>query len=105
MSAYAAQARATEFGIRIALGAPRSSLLWLAVRDSAYVAVVGAAVGIPLAWLVARRLRNVLFEVTPFDLPTIACAGGALVFVVIAATLVPARRASLVDPTLTMRAE
>ena len=105
MSAYAAQARAPEFGIRVALGAPRSSLLWLAIRDSAHVALIGASVGIPLSWLLARRLRGVLFAVPPFDLPTVACASGVLMLVVMAAAIVPARRATLVDPTLTIRAE
>ena len=105
MGAYAAQARATEFGIRAALGASRASLLWLALRDSAYVAGVGLAIGIPLACLLARRLREALFHVQPFDVPSIAAASGALTMVVVVASLVPARRASLVDPTRTIRAE
>ena len=105
MGAYAAQARATEFGIRVALGASRASLLWLAVRDSAFVAAVGLATGIPLAWLLARRLRESLFEVQPFDVPSMAAASGVLAMVVVVASLVPARRASLVDPTRTIRAE
>ena len=105
VSAYAAHARATEFGIRVALGASRTSLMWLAVRDSATVALLAAATGVPMAWLLARRLRDVLFAVPPFDIITVVGVLGLLALVVLAAALLPARRAALVDPMTTIRAE
>ena len=60
VGAYAMEARRHEFGIRMALGAPRRGVLWLAVRDSVRVAGVGAVTGIPLALLLGWRLRGLL---------------------------------------------
>jgi ABC-type antimicrobial peptide transport system permease subunit len=103
VSAYATQARNREFGIRMALGASRRGVLWLALQDGALVAVVGALAGIPLAGLLATRIRDMLYSVAPFDPLTVGAVLGALVLVVFAASLVPARRAALLDPARTMR--
>ena len=105
VSAYATEARQREFGIRIALGASRRGVLLLALRDGASVAALGAAVGVPLAWLLASRLRDVLYSVAPFDPLTVAIVLGALLLVVLSASLVPARRATLIDPARTMRTD
>jgi predicted permease len=105
VSAYATEARRREFGIRMALGASRRGVLWLALREGASVAVVGAVIGVPLAWLLATRLRDLLFEVAPFDPLTIGAVVAALLLVVFAASLIPARRATLIDPARTMRTE
>ena len=105
VSAYATEARRREFGIRMALGASRRRVLWLALRDSAGVAVLGALAGIPLALLLASRLGDMLYAVAPFDPLTVATVLGALFLVVLAASLAPARRATLIDPARTMRAD
>ena len=105
VSAYATEARRREFGIRMALGAPRRRVLWLALRDGAVVATLGAVVGVPLAWLLASRLREMLFAVTPFDPLTVGFVLGLLWLVVLAASVVPARRATLIDPVRTMRTD
>ena len=105
VSAYAAEARRREFGIRMALGASRRGVLWLALRDGAHVAVLGALAGVPVAWLLASRLRDMLYAVTPFDPLTIGVVLGALFLVVCVASLVPARRAALIDPAATMRTD
>jgi hypothetical protein len=105
VSAYATEARAREFGIRIALGATRRGLLWLVLRDGAQVAVLGALAGIPLALLLASRLGDILYSVAPFDPLTVGAVLGALCLVVLAASLVPARRATLIDPARTMRTD
>jgi len=105
VSAYATAARAREFGIRMALGAPRRSVLWLALRDGAYVAAVGALVGLPLAWLLAWWLGDMLYEVAPFDPVTAGVVLGALCVAVVAASLMPARRAALIDPARSMRSD
>jgi predicted permease len=104
-SAYAAEARRREFGIRMALGASRRGVLWLALQDGARAAVFGALAGIPAALLIASRLRDMLYGVTPFDPATVAAVLGALTAVVCAASLVPARRATRVDPARTLRTE
>ena len=103
VSAYATAARAREFGIRMALGAPRRSVLWLALRDGAHVATVGALVGLPLAWLLAWWLGDMLYKVAPFDPVTAGVVLGALCLAVVAASLLPARRAALIDPARSMR--
>jgi ABC-type antimicrobial peptide transport system permease subunit len=105
VSAYAMEARRREFGIRLALGAPRRRVLWLALRDGASVAALGAFVGVPLAVLLASRLRDLLYAVGPFDPLTIGVVLGTLLLVVLAASIVPARRATLIDPAQTMRTE
>jgi predicted permease len=105
VSAYAAEARRQEFGLRIALGAPARAVLWLAIRDAAAAAVVGAVVGMPIALLLAWRVREMLYAVTPFDPTTLVAVLGTLAVVVCVASLVPARRATLIDPTTTMRTD
>ena len=105
VAAYATQSRAMEFGIRIALGASRSSILWLAIRDSVRVALLGTVAGIPLAWMLAVRLRGLLFSVQPFDVVTSAAVVAVLALVVLAASLVPARRAVSIEAARTIRAE
>lgn len=103
VSAYATEARAQEFGIRMALGASRRGVLWLALRDGAHVAVLGALAGIPLAWLIASRLRDVFYSVEPFDPLTVGAVLGALFLVVLGASLEPARRATRIDPARAIR--
>jgi putative ABC transport system permease protein len=105
VSAYATEARSREFGIRMALGASRRGVLWLVVRDGASTGALGVIVGVPLAWLLASRMRDMLYEVTPFDAVTAGVVVGVLVLVVVASALVPARRATLIDPATTMRSE
>jgi ABC-type antimicrobial peptide transport system permease subunit len=105
VGAYATEARGKEFGIRMALGASRRGVLLLALRDSVRVAALGAFAGIPLAWLLASRLRDVFYSVGPFDPLTTATVVGTLFLVAVAASLVPARRATLIDPARTMRTD
>ena len=93
VGAYATEARSREFGIRLAL------------RDGAHIAALGALAGVPLAWLLASRMRDMLYAVTPFDPLTVGAVLGGLFLVVLAASLVPARRATLIDPAKTMRTD
>jgi len=79
--------------------------LWLALREGAGVAVIGSIVGVPLAWLLASRAREMLFGVTPFDAPTIVVVLATLGVVALVASFVPARRATLIDPVKTMRSD
>jgi predicted lysophospholipase L1 biosynthesis ABC-type transport system permease subunit len=103
VSAHATTARAREFGIRIALGATRGRVLRLALGEGAGVAIVGVVVGVPLALVLASRLGSLLYDVAPYDPLTLGLVLGALSLVVLAASFVPARRATLVDPARTMR--
>jgi putative ABC transport system permease protein len=103
--AYATEARRREFGIRMALGATQGRVLWLALRDGALVAVLGALAGVPIAVWLASRLRGMLYATSPFDPPTLIGVIGALAVVVLAASVVPARRATRIDPASTMRTD
>jgi ABC-type antimicrobial peptide transport system permease subunit len=105
VSAYATEARQREFGIRIALGASRRNVLWLALGEGAHVVMLGALAGVPLAWLLAFRIRDILYSVEPFDPPTIGGVLGLLYLVVLAAAFIPARRATLIDPAKIMRTD
>jgi predicted permease len=105
VSAYATEARRREFGIRMALGASGRGVLWLALKDGAHVALLGVMLGIPLALLLASSIRSLLYSVAPFDPLTIGSVLAALFLVVFAASLVPARRATLIDPARTMRTD
>ena len=105
VSAYATEARRREFGIRMALGASGRGVLWIALRDGASVALLGALLGVPLALLLASSIRSLLYSVAPFDPLTVGTVLAALFVVVFAASLVPARRATLIDPAGTMRTD
>ena len=105
VGAWSIEARRREFGIRLALGATQRGVLWLSLRDGATVAGFGALIGVPLAVLLATRLREMLYAVAPFDPATVSVVLGALFLVVIAASFIPARRATLIDPARTMRAD
>ncbi len=105
VGANAIEARRREFGIRMALGASRRRVLTLALRDGTVVAAAGALAGVPVAWLLASRLRGMLYDVTPFDPLTAVLVLTLLTTVALVASLVPARRATRIDPAQTMRIE
>lgn len=103
--AYAAGRRVREIGIRIALGAGARSVLTLVLRRTMRPVFVGAVIGVVAAAGVSRVLSSVLFGVSPVD--PVALLGAALVVasVALVAGVVPARRATRVDPMRTLRYE
>ena len=105
VSAYAAEARRREFGIRMALGASQRGVLWLVLRDGALVAMLGSLAGVPIAMLIASRVREMLYAVTPFDPSILAAVLVTLIVVVCTASVIPARRAARIDPARTMRTD
>lgn len=103
--AYTTGQRTKEIGIRIALGSSRWSISRLVFSDVLRMAVLGVAVALPAAVLLARLLRSQLFGVTPSD-PYVLTAAVALVAVVaVIAALLPARKAAAVEPSVVLRAE
>ena len=103
--AYFVVQRTAEIGLRIALGAQRTDVLWMLLRRSLFWIGAGIALGAPLALAAARGAAALVFGVNPMDPATLA--GAALVMVVMgmAAALIPSRRALNVDPLAALRVE
>jgi predicted permease len=97
--------RTREFGIRIAIGADRATVVRLVARQAAAVAVVGTIVGLGTAALAARLVEANLFGVTARDPLVYASATGLLLLVVAAAIVSPTRAATRIDPITVLRAE
>ena len=102
---FAVARRTAEFGVRIALGAPPSRMLLLVFRESMLPAVLGVAVGVPLVLVASRSLAGVLFGMPANDPPTLVLSGCVLVLVAALASVLPAWRASRVDPLVALRCE
>ena len=102
---YAVTQRTQEIGIRMALGATGRNVLWLVLRQSLTVLLVGIAFGLPLAWLGTRLLASFLYGLTPTDPVAITLAGLLLILVALLASYLPARRATRVDPMTALRHE
>ena len=95
--------RTREIGIRVALGAGRGTVLRLVLRDGLGLAAAGVAIGVPGAFFVARALSSMLFGIGPIDVPSFVAAIVAVVAIVAAATIIPARRAVRVIPSIALR--
>jgi putative ABC transport system permease protein len=89
----------------MALGATRGSVLGLVLRQSARLALIGGAVGFAMALGVGRVLQSLLIGIPPIDPVAFGTAVSALMVVLLAASWVPARRASLLDPRRALRSE
>jgi predicted permease len=103
--AYRVVRRTKEIGVRMALGATQNRVVWLVMRESLAMLVVGFAVGVPVALVLTRFLSTLLYGLAPDDPSTIAIAFGALGVVSILAAWIPARRAARVDPMMALRCD
>jgi ABC-type antimicrobial peptide transport system permease subunit len=103
--AFAVMQRTSEIGLRVALGAPRGSVLWIILREALLLALLGVAVGIPAALAAGRLASGLLFQLKPADPPTMAAAAILLLSAAAVAAYLPARRASRVDPMVALRNE
>ena len=97
--------RSREIGIRLALGAKRGAVEWLVVLQGLRLTGLGLLVGLALTLVATRAMRSLLFGVGAQDPMTFAVVGGGLFLVALLASLLPARRATLVDPMDALRAE
>lgn len=95
--------RTREIGVRIALGAQRSHLLWMILGEGARLALVGISLGVVAALLVTRLLSSQLYGVTATDLPTYAVVVLAMTAATLLACYIPTRRAMSVDPLVALR--
>lgn len=103
--AYSVAQRTHEIGVRMALGAERSDVLRMVVRQAASLAAVGIGFGLGGALALTRLLKTMLFGVGITDVPTFLAAPVALVLVVLAAAMVPALRATRISPVVALRYE
>jgi predicted permease len=97
--------RTREIGIRLALGARRSSTIWLVLRDALAMILSGIIIGLPFVWALGRLVQSQLYGVKPSDPAAIAPAIFILSSAALGAALIPAHRASVVNPTDALRVE
>ncbi len=103
--AYSTQSRTREIGVRLALGAPRRTLVGLVVREMAWIAGVAALAALPATVALARLFRSQLYGVSTWDPVTLAWALLLTAIMVVLASALPAQRATAVDPMEALRAE
>ena len=105
LMSYAVVRRTGEIGLRMALGALPSHVLGMIVRESMSLVVLGVLIGIGAAWGATRWISSMLFGLSATDPVTYAMVAALLLTVAIFACLLPARRASKVDPMTALRTE
>jgi predicted permease len=103
--AYNVTRRTHEMGIRMALGAQRSEVLWMVLRQTLFLVGIGIAIGIPVALAAARLIASQLYGLKPSDPSTITVAALVMAAAGLLAGYVPARRATKVDPMVALRYE
>jgi predicted permease len=102
---FSVNQRTTEIGVRMALGAPRSSVVRMIVRQGLTPVTIGLASGLAIALMMTRAVARLLFAVEPTDPITYAAVIGVLAAVAALSCLAPARRAAAIDPMRALRAE
>jgi putative ABC transport system permease protein len=101
--AYTVSQRTEEIGVRLALGATPADVLRLVVRQALGLALAGLSIGLIVAVSTTRLIRSLLFEISPHDPLTFIAVPIVLLVVIVLASLIPARRASRVDPVVAIR--
>ena len=103
--AYSVTQRTREIGVRIALGAQRSAVYGLILKEAGALALAGIVIGIGCAIIAASLMRKLLFGTPPWDITTLVSVATVLGVAALLASFLPARRAASVDPMTALRAE
>ena len=102
---YGVRRRTRELGTRLALGASRRDIVWLVMRQAGVIAGAGLLAGTLAGLAAARAMSSMLYGVPPWDPLSLAAAGLVLIVAALGASYLPARRASRVDPAMTLASE
>jgi len=102
---YAVARRTSEIGVRMALGAKRSNVLWLILREILVLVAIGVVIGVPVALEGNHLVVKLLYGLSPADPGSLLAAVAMLVAIALLAGYLPARKASLVEPTVALRCE
>jgi macrolide transport system ATP-binding/permease protein len=102
---YSVSQRSREIGVRMALGAPRSSVYQLILKEAGWLTLLGVGAGLICAVTSAMLMRKLLFSVESWDVPTLAGVAVMLAACALCAAYIPARRAASLDPAEVLRAE
>jgi ABC-type antimicrobial peptide transport system permease subunit len=100
---YTVSRRTREIGIRIALGAERTTVVWMVLREVAWLTVLGIGIGVPGALGLSRFVQSQLYGIEPSDPLTLVTAATTLAAVGLFAGYLPARRAAGVQPVRALR--
>ena len=103
--AYRVAQRTSEIGVRMALGAQRSGVLWLIVRETLLLLALGTVIGVPVALAAARLIKSQMYSVLPSDPLTITCATVIVFAAGAVAAFLPARRAVSTKPMLALQSD
>jgi ABC-type antimicrobial peptide transport system permease subunit len=103
--AYNVAQRTHELGVRVALGAQMRDVVRLVLTDGLRLSVVGLAIGTLVALWAAKWVKPLLFDESPRDPYVFVIVGGTLLVVAVLASLIPARRAARVEPTVALRTD
>ncbi len=105
VTAYTVEQRTSEIGIRMALGANRSSVLTMVLRGAFLQVLIGLAIGVPAAIAAGHGIKDQLYAIQPYDPVMLAAATIVLGLAALLASAIPAQRAASVNPTEALRAE
>lgn len=103
--AYTVSQRTNEIGIRMALGAQAGRVLRMVLSEAWWLAFVGVITGLAAALAIGRLIASMLYGLKPYDPSTLVMAALLLIFVALAASWIPARRAASIDPMHALRHE
>ena len=105
LTSYSVARRTREIGIRVAVGAERQNVLWIVLRETLTLVVVGIVIGVPCGLATSRLIASLLFGLSSSDFSTIVGASLVILVVAMVAGYLPARKASMINPIVALRTE